>query len=355
MNRRPLLLLLRYGLAVALPAVAICVNFFIPDLNDTPEVLFLAAVATVVWYSGLVPGLLATAVAVLALDYFFIPEYHTVDFGPATWIDLSVFVVVAVLISFLTEIQRRLNLVLQQQNRRKTEFMAVLGHELRNFLGPVSNAATVIRLRGTNDPAVEQASDVIDRQLLNMTRLIDDILDTARINQGKIELALAAVDARTIVARALESTRHLIESRCHRMETQLPPGPLPLYGDATRLEQVLINLLTNAAKYTEPGGRIWLSVERGEREIVIRVRDTGRGISAETLPHVFELFRQDKSGFDGGLGIGLSLVRGLVELHGGTVKAFSDGTGRGSEFIVRLPSAEPEEAKPKQMGVAHNR
>lgn len=354
MNRNRLLSLFRYGLAITLPAVALSANFFVPDLRDTPEVLFLAAVALVVWYGGLGPGLLATAVSVLALDYFFIPDYYAVDFGPATWIDLGVFVVVAVLINALTEIQRRLNLVLREQNRRKSEFMAVLGHELRNFLAPLSSAAAVIQLRAANDPTIEQASDVVKRQLHNMTRLIDDILDAARIGQGKIDLALAPIDAQTIVARAIESTRHAVESRCHRLETKLPSGPLPLYGDATRLEQVLINLLTNAAKFTEPGGHIYLTVERTKHEVVVRVRDDGRGISAETLPHVFELFRQGKPGFDGGLGIGLNLVRGLVELHGGSVTAFSAGAGRGSEFVVRLPSIESEETQSTQIGVARN-
>jgi signal transduction histidine kinase len=337
MNRRTQSFLVRYGVTIASVAVALAADLSLPESDHVAGVLLLAAVAFSAWYGGLGPGLVATVLSGLALDYFFITEYYALRFGTTTWVAVSVYLCVAVLINSLTEAQSRLNRALQEQDRRKGEFMAVLGHELRNFLGPVSNAVALLRLRGVVDDANEQALSIVERQIRNMTQLTNDLLDAARISQGKIHLSLEPIDLGALAVQAAEAVKPFCESRGQHLQVALSPGPLPLKGDRTRLEQVLINLLTNAAKYTDPGGRIWLTVERRGAELVVRVRDNGKGLASEHLSHVFDLFAQAQSGSQGGLGIGLSLVRALVELHGGSVAAYSDGPGRGSEFVVKLP------------------
>jgi signal transduction histidine kinase/DNA-binding response OmpR family regulator len=237
---------------------------------------------------------------------------------------------------------------IQEADRRKGEFLAMLGHELRNPLAPILNALHVLRLPDLSPEEGDDARKVAERQVIHLARLVDDLLDVSRINSGKIELRKSHVDLREAAAGALESARPLIESRHHSLDVRLPDEPVPLLADATRLEQVLANLLNNAAKYTEPGGRITLEVEREAGEAIVRVGDDGIGIDAELLPRVFELFAQADPSLDrsqGGLGIGLTLVRRLVELHGGTVVARSPGRGLGSEFSVRLPLASPERSK----------
>jgi CheY-like chemotaxis protein/two-component sensor histidine kinase len=195
----------------------------------------------------------------------------------------------------------------------------------------------------------QQAREVIDRQVRHMARLIDDLLDVSRITRGKIQLRREWIDLAQLVGQAVDSTLPLIESRGHRLEVELPPGPVRLFADPTRLEQVLANLLDNAAKYTEPGGLIRLSAEAVGREVAIQVRDTGIGIAPHMLGRVFDLFMQGQPTLDraaGGLGIGLTLVRRLVELHGGRVEVRSEGRGKGSTFTVRLPQPEGEGPAP---------
>jgi signal transduction histidine kinase len=229
---------------------------------------------------------------------------------------------------------------LRDEARRKDEFLAVLSHELRNPLAPVRNAVRVLQQVGSADAAAVQAREVIDRQIHKMTRLVDDLLDVSRITRGKVELRKQPVELNRAIHQAVETSRPHIEARRHQLEVCTTPAPVWLDADPTRLEQVLSNLLDNAAKYTEPGGRIWLAAARQGEEAVVSVRDTGIGIRPEMLPHVFELFTQEGRAAEGappGLGIGLTLVRSLVEMHGGTVAARSDGPGKGSEFIVRLP------------------
>jgi signal transduction histidine kinase/CheY-like chemotaxis protein len=232
---------------------------------------------------------------------------------------------------------------IQDANRGKDEFLAMLAHELRNPLAPVLHALHVLRC-GAADPADdEQAREMIDRQVRHMARLIDDLLDVSRITRGKIQLRPERVELAAVVGRAVDSTRSLIEARGHRLEVALPPEPVRLFADPTRLEQVLANLLNNSAKYTEPGGRIWLSAESEGGEVVLQVRDTGIGIPPHMLGRVFDLFMQAHPTLDraeGGLGIGLTLVRRLVEMHGGRVEVRSDGPGKGSTFTVRMPLTE---------------
>ncbi len=237
------------------------------------------------------------------------------------------------------ELRRRAD-ELADADRRKDEFLAMLAHELRNPLAPIRNALEVIRLSDADTPGVDRACEMADRQVGHMARLIDDLLDVSRITRGKIQLREEPVDLSSAIADAVETTRPLLDSLGHRLTVSTPPGPIRLIGDSTRLEQVLANLLNNAAKYTEPGGRIELSAEAQGEEVAIRVRDDGVGIAPEMLPRVFDLFAQaDRSlaRAQGGLGIGLTLVRSLVEMHGGRVSARSEGLGLGSEFLVRLP------------------
>jgi PAS domain S-box-containing protein len=233
---------------------------------------------------------------------------------------------------------------LREADRRKDDFLATLAHELRNPLAPLRNGLQVMKLAAGNTGAVEQARGMMERQMAVMVRLIDDLLDVSRITRGKLELRKERVELASAVQSAVEGSRPFIEASGHRLTVLLPPEPIPLDADPTRLAQVFSNLLTNAAKYTDAGGQIRLTASRDcHGEVAVSVQDTGIGIAADHLPRLFEMFSQVKTALErsqGGLGIGLSLVKGLVEMHGGTVQARSDGVGKGSEFIVRLPVAE---------------
>jgi signal transduction histidine kinase len=210
----------------------------------------------------------------------------------------------------------------------------------------------VMRLRGLGDPALARARDIIDHQVQSLARLVDDLLDISRISRGKVELRRERVDLSAVATMAVETSRPLIDRRGHRLTVELCNEPLPLDADPIRLRQVITNLLNNAAKYTDPGGQVELRAGREGDRAVIRVRDNGVGIPPEMLPRIFELFTQvegSRERSDGGLGIGLALVKRLVELHGGTVTASSAGPGQGSEFTVRLPAlpeAPPDPAPP---------
>ncbi len=232
---------------------------------------------------------------------------------------------------------------LKESHRRKDEFLATLAHELRNPLAPISNAVELLRIRNSADSELRASRDIIERQVRQMSRLVDDLLDISRITSGKITLQRNRVSLNTVVTDAVESSRPLIEASLHNLTVTLPPEPIFLDADAIRLVQVFSNLLTNAAKYTEKGGHIWLTAEPQNGDVVVSVVDTGIGIAPKHLPQIFEMFSQVAPALErsqGGLGIGLSLVRGLVELHGGTIDARSAGIGMGSEFIVRLPMLE---------------
>lgn len=238
--------------------------------------------------------------------------------------------------------RKRAEQLLKDADRRKDEFLAMLAHELRNPLAPIRNAIHILQLQAPDGEQVRGPLEVIDRQTRQLAGLVDDLLDVSRITRGQITLHKQPLDLAEIVAQAVETSRPLLEARRHRFELQLPREPIVVEADTTRLTQVVLNLLNNAAKYTEEGGCIGLTVERQDAEVVLRVRDSGMGIPAEMLPKIFEPFTQVEHTLDraeGGLGIGLTLVRRLVELHGGSVQAFSEGRGHGSEFAVRLPIA----------------
>ena len=231
---------------------------------------------------------------------------------------------------------------LRESDRHKDEFLAILAHELRNPLAPIRNAIQIVRRKGSASPELQWATEIIDRQIQQMARLVDDLLDVSRITRGKIELRKERVELATIISSAVEASRPLIDKWGHEFSVTMPPYQIRLEADVTRLTQVLLNLLNNAAKYTEQGGRISLAVEDDRRDVRIRICDTGIGIPKSHLPHVFEMFTQVETALDrsqGGLGIGLTLVKRLVELHGGAVEAHSKGIGMGSEFIVQLPVA----------------
>ena len=223
-------------------------------------------------------------------------------------------------------------------NRVKDEFMAMLGHELRNPLAPILTALQLMRLRG--DASSERERIVIERQVNHLTRLVDDLLDVSRIAKGKVELKLEPVETAEVLARAIEMASPLLEQRTHTLSVDVPRAGMVMLVDAARMSQVLANLLTNAAKYTPPGGRIMVGAQREDDGIVVRVRDNGIGMAADVVPTVFDLFvqgRQDSDRAAGGLGLGLTIARNLVERHGGSISAHSDGPGRGSEFTVRVP------------------
>ncbi|HEY1075495.1 MAG TPA: ATP-binding protein [Fontimonas sp.] len=238
--------------------------------------------------------------------------------------------------------RKRAEDALRDADRRKDEFLAILAHELRNPLAPIRNAVEVLRRRPGNDPQIAWTGEIIDRQLNQLTRLVDDLLDVSRITRNKIDLRRERVEVSSVVNRAVEACQPLIESRQHRLEIDLPATPIWLYADTARITQVLGNLINNAAKYTPSGGSIGITAAVDGGKVRIAVRDDGIGIAADLQAQVFDMFVQAETARDrsqGGLGIGLTLVKNLVEMHGGTARVKSGGLGSGSEFIVELPEA----------------
>ncbi|HEX6315921.1 MAG TPA: ATP-binding protein [Gemmatimonadaceae bacterium] len=236
----------------------------------------------------------------------------------------------------------------EQADRRKDEFLATLAHELRNPLAPIRNWVNVLRLSGGSESG-RHIWDMMDRQVSHMVRLVDDLMELSRITRGKIDLRMEPVELGPIIAAAVEASRPLIESARHQLTVDVPDEPIVIVADAVRLAQVVSNLLNNAVKYTNEGGKITLTVHNEGQYAVISVSDTGIGISPEALPTVFDMFVQEHSRQDrpqAGLGIGLTLVRSLVEMHGGTAEAHSAGPGQGSQFIVRLPRSTTAAATP---------
>jgi PAS domain S-box-containing protein len=236
--------------------------------------------------------------------------------------------------------RKRAEMDLAEANHRKDDFLAMLAHELRNPLAPILNGLQLLRLETAVGPGGQTAIGMIERQAKHLTRLVDDLLDVSRITTGKVSLRKERVALHTVIDHAIETVRPLVDSRKHRLSVSLPSETVWLEADAARLTQVIGNLVNNAAKYTEPGGYVRLTAEREGPNVIIRVTDTGIGILPEMLPRVFESFVQADRSIDrsqGGLGIGLTLAKSLVEMHGGKVEAHSPGVGKGSEFVVRLP------------------
>ena len=244
------------------------------------------------------------------------------------------------------QVRHRAEEALLLADRRKDEFLATLAHELRNPLAPIRTGLDILRIRSGDAQATQRATDIMERQLRQMVRLVDDLLDVSRINTGKFAIKMGRVELKAVVNDALEVVRSYIELHGHELIIDLPDRPVFLHGDGTRLAQILSNLLNNAAKYTNRGGRVRLMARVDDRNLIIHVADNGIGIAPDMLSYVFEMFVQVDSTLErtnAGLGVGLSLARRLVELHGGSIEAHSAGISRGSEFVVRLPIVvEPE-------------
>jgi PAS domain S-box-containing protein len=248
-----------------------------------------------------------------------------------------------------TDVKEQLELLrnqaeaLTKADAHKNVFLSTLSHELRNPLAPLANAVELIRMTVADSAALQYPLKLIERQVEFIRRLVDDLLDVTRIGAGKVQLQLDATDIKDVLVRAAEATRPLVTQRRQRFEQHLLEAPIPVRADRSRLEQVFVNLFTNAAKYTPEGGRIEVRATLEQTEAIVHVRDDGIGIPTDLQPHIFDLFTQAPGATEraeGGLGIGLSVVKNLVELHGGTVQVRSEGEGKGSEFTVRLPLAE---------------
>jgi PAS domain S-box-containing protein len=258
--------------------------------------------------------------------------------GIITWRDITE-------IRKIQDALRKNEYELRETDRRKNEFLAMLAHELRNPLSPIRNAVHLMRQAAAIDPFMKRQRDVIDRQVTHMARLLDDLLDVSRITRGLITLKQRPLPVLQILTQALETTQPLIASQNHTLNYTPPPPEILVYGDLDRLAQVVGNLLTNAAKYTPRGGKIRLEARLAGKEVVIRVADNGMGIEPDMLAHVFDLFAQAGRSLErslGGLGIGLTIVNNMVRMHGGTVEARSEGPGKGSEFLVRIPAISGE-------------
>jgi signal transduction histidine kinase/ActR/RegA family two-component response regulator len=353
-----------YLIAIVATAVVALVRLEISDTvgNFSPIVAFTISIVIAAWYGGLRPGLLATVLSTLAADYLYTPRRHSFEIStPSGAVALGVLCFAGVLISLLCEslhrtrrrleaeqenlrqsieLQRKMRDALTESDRRKDEFLATLAHELRNPLAPIRSATHILRAMLPPTPQLHWARDVIDRQVTQMARLIDDLMDVSRITRGVFDLRREHVALDEVIRGAVETSRPLIDASGHELVVHLPPESLYLDADTIRLAQVFANLLNNAAKYTAPGGRIAVSVAREPALVSVTVQDSGIGIPTDMLTRVFEPFTQLDRSLErsrGGLGIGLALARRLVEMHGGTIEAHSSGPGEGSRFVVRLP------------------
>jgi signal transduction histidine kinase len=368
----------RYGVAVLSVTIALLARLLLdPWLDDHLPLLFpCLAVVAIAWHGGFGPSCLALLLGLPAACYLFVsPRYSLADSLMNNQILVSGYLFLGLTIGLFsgrlrsarhraeaharqavrqrheleqevaqrkrleTELQRRAE-QLAEADRRKDEFLAMLGHELRNPLAPIRNAVEVMRLLGLTEPRFLWARELIERQVGQLSRLVDDLLDVSRISRGKINLKPEPIELSTVIERAVEISRPLLEARRHQWTVVLPAETVWLQADLIRLAQVVANLLNNAGKYTAERGQIQLAADVQGHEVVLRVKDNGVGIAPEMLPRIFDLFIQadhtlDRS--DGGLGIGLTLVKSLVEMHGGRIDAFSEGLGKGSEFVVRLP------------------
>jgi signal transduction histidine kinase/ActR/RegA family two-component response regulator len=343
-----------YALAVCVTAVVLLGREAVAGFlgRSDPFLPFIGAVLIASWVGGLRPGLLATLLSAVATDYFFVPPFFSLQIAKFSHKgDLLLFIVLGVLISYLSEKRLRLVRQLREADRGKDEFLATLAHELRNPLAPIANSVEYLRLNPSSDPQRRKLSDVIKRQVDHMTRLVDDLLDISRITSDKLELRKESVILSQIIESAVETARPQIDAQAHGLSVWLPAEPIYLNADLVRLAQVFSNLLNNAAKFTPRGGCVELVAAREGAEVEVTVRDNGIGIEAGDLGRIFESFAQVSHvprGTRTGIGIGLALARRLVSMHGGTITAGSAGPGLGSEFTVRLPvSATPQYSKAK--------
>lgn len=305
------------------------------------------AVFVAAWTGGLWPALATAILSSLVGNFLFTDPYLSLAINSAEeFIDLTFFVLVSAIIGMLSEISLRAFALAKKAEEEKDNFMATVAHELRSPISVIYYANSLNRME-----SAEQASDqldVIDRQVGHLNLLIEDLLDVSRVARGKIRLDRQHVDASRIIPGAIEKARPLITSRKHTLKLDVSPEPMPLFVDPARIEQVLANLLTNAAKYTPDGGHICVVAKPSGDSAILAIRDNGIGIAPEMLSRVFDLFVQGEAGRErdeGGLGIGLALARKISEMHGGSVSVESAGKNRGSEFVVTLPLKQPAAAR----------
>ena len=346
--------LVRYAFATAMTgfvtATSVALRPLIQPRHDAP---FLLAVLIVAWVVGFGPALLTSAFSILSMNYFFIPPLHSLRlFSAHELIGVPVFAAVAVGMSWLATTRRHAEAAraealarehaaraeAEAANRAKDEFLAVLGHELRNPLAAITSAVHLLEHVGARDDTAVRARELIGRQAVNLGRLVDDLLEVNRVLKGKVLLHRGATDLSDVVRRCLSALGDAGRLEQHVLKVDLQS--VWVDADAVRLDQVVTNLLDNAAKYTPAGGSIDVSLHAAGGHAVLAISDTGIGIPGDLLPRLFDVFVQGDPGSrhsHGGLGIGLAVVRRMIELHGGTVTANSDGPGHGSVFTVRLP------------------
>lgn len=349
----------RYGIAITAVIVALLARYLLdPYMGGRGSYgFFLIATAFVAWRCGTVPALLTVALGALLGTYFFEdPRANLLLQGPATvalCVSLAIGTLTAVFCGSLrhtAEENARLYQEAREADARKDEFLAMLAHELRNPLTPLKNVMYLLDAVGPHEKQVEELHRMMDGQVEHLTRLVDDLLDVSRITHGKIDLKFELIDVGRVVEEALNTLRPGIDERGHDLRIALPTSKVYVRADRVRLTQILLNLLNNAVKYTPPAGRIWLTVEAEGKDLAFRIRDTGIGLLPEEAARIFNLFEQaghSPEQTKGGLGIGLTLVKRLVEMHHGSVSVQSAGRGLGSEFIVRLPSAAGPAELPK--------
>jgi signal transduction histidine kinase len=340
-----------YAAAAIFVGSALAVRWMLdPWLGDSqPLSLLFGGVALAVWLGGAGPAVVATLLGYFASDYLFIPPRGVFGvFGVQEAVSLLTYLLsCGIIVAFgegLRRATRRTKLYadgLERAERHKDQFLAVLAHELRNLLAPIRHAVALLRVSGRSVDNAFSPVAVIDRQTGHMARLIDDLFDIARIANGRLHLQCAPLDIKAPLLHAIEAARPSIDSASHELRVNLPYEPTHVRGDLTRLAQVFANLLNNACRYTPRGGHIWVEAYRSGRHVVVKIRDDGIGIRAEALPRIFEMFTRGEGAeaiASSGLGIGLTFVRRVLELHGGEIRATSDGAGKGSQFEVRLPA-----------------
>jgi signal transduction histidine kinase/CheY-like chemotaxis protein len=339
----------RYGTAIAALLIATFTRFLLdPLLGDRAAYGFpLIAVIYVAWHAGLGPSLLAVVLGTMLGRYFFDPPRGSLGITESNHVSLLMSVTVGIVAVFFCELlritareNRRLYKLARESEARKDAFLATLAHELRNPLTPIRNAIYLLEREHSGDSRIGELQQMMDRHTTHLTRLVNELLDVSRITQRKIELKRERIELQSIINGAVEVVQPLITEKRQKLQIKAPAQVVYLEADGVRLTQVVTNLLHNSAKYTETEGRLWLAAEVEGQDVVIRVRDTGVGIAPDSCERIFGLFEQAHQEIEfsqGGLGIGLTLVRELVHLHGGTVEARSAGLGLGSEFIVRLP------------------
>jgi len=360
---------LRYFVAIAVTAVVFTARFLLNStLGDAaPLLMFTLSVMVAAWYGGLGPGLLATALGAILGDYFFIaPLYSFHIHSVSELIVVVIFLGIGIAISILS--QARLSLLEKRQqllaserdartaaedaNRLKDDFLSTVSHELRTPLTAINGWAAMLRSGRLDAAQVDRAIEIIVRNAGSQKQIIDGLLDVSRIITGRMSLDVAPLKLGSVIEAAIEAVQPAVEAKGIQLSAMLDSTAETVSGDAERLQQVVWNLLSNAVKFAPKGGRVEVRLERADSHVEIAVADNGRGIKPEFLPYVFERFRQEDSGMNrqqGGLGLGLAIVRHIVEMHGGTVHAASEGPGKGATFTVALPIAAARPVSPEEL------